>query len=334
VSWIHFSFGDFLYSFLSILFEAVPFVFLGSLLAGLMDAFLPSDAFRRFLPRNPVLAVLASGGLGVILPMCECGVIPVIRRMLLKGLPLSCGVTYLLAAPIVNPVVAFSTYAAFRGGNPGWIVSSRMLLGYGIAVLAGLIVSRFSTGALLTDGVQAELKRGGKAGRKYQALPAGAARGPGLDLEPGETTGFMPETQPDLTLWTRLVSAMRSGGNDFLDVGYYLVLGALITAWFNTSVNQQFVEGFASNHVVAVAAMMILALILSLCSTSDAFIAANFTAFPAAAKMAFMVFGPMVDIKLLLMYGTLFRRRFTLSLAFGLFVGAGLLCLAWGSLSK
>lgn len=309
-------------------------MFFGAILAGVVDAFLPSQALKRMLPKNPVLAVVASAGLGLILPMCECGIIPVIRRMVLKGLPLSCGLTYLLAAPIVNPVVALSTFAAFRGQDPWWMASSRIGLGFGIAVLAGLVLSKLSPRRMLNQAMLGAVGERHSTRQELLSRPVSSL----LSLEPDagrpKVTGELPERRPPATFKSKLVAAIRCAGFDFLDIGFYLVLGAALTALFNTSVNQRDIEAFALNTPVATASMMVLALLLSLCSTSDAFIAANFAVFPAASKMAFMVFGPMVDLKLLFMYGIVFRRRFTLSLALCLFLAVGLICMAWGAIPR
>ena len=94
-------------------------MFIGTLLSGIIDAFVPSETMEKVLPRNQIAAVALSGVLGIVFPMCECGIVPVIRRLIRKGLPVSCALTYLLAAPIVNPIVALSTFAAFRGQHPG-----------------------------------------------------------------------------------------------------------------------------------------------------------------------------------------------------------------------
>ena len=105
------------------------------------------------------------------------------------------------------------------------------------------------------------------------------------------------------------------------------MIGAAIASIFNTAVHRDAILPLAQNSALATGSMMILALLLSLCSTSDAFIAASFTTFPFAAKLAFMVFGPMMDVKLLFMYGLVFRKRFTLPFALALFLLIGALCL-------
>src|SRR3954470_18056942 len=144
MNWFTFSPPDVARAFLSVLFEGVPFLLLGSLISGLVDVFVSSERLAKLMPKNAFLAVLLSGALGLIFPMCECGSVIVIRRFIRKGLPLACAVTYMLASPIVSPLVALSTYAAFRGQSPGLMTLMRMGMGYIIAIGAGFIVSRFS----------------------------------------------------------------------------------------------------------------------------------------------------------------------------------------------
>ena len=118
---------DFSYLFLSILVEGAPFILLGTIISGFIDVYLPSGTMDRLLPRNRGLAVLMSGLLGIIFPVCECAVVPVIRRLVKKGLPPACAITYMLAAPIVNPVTFLSTYSAFKK-IPLEMAGSRLLL--------------------------------------------------------------------------------------------------------------------------------------------------------------------------------------------------------------
>jgi len=124
---------------------------------------------------------------------------------------------------------------------------------------------------------------------------------------------------------------MRSSMRDFVDVGVYFVIGVTITALFNTGIapGAEWLDTLASNPTAAPAALMALAFILSLCSTSDAFIAATLDKFTWGAKLAFLTFGPMMDVKLIFLYQTVLKRRFILLLALGLFLVIGLACIAW-----
>ena len=298
--WFSFSVQDFSYAFLSVLLEGVPFILLGTLLSGLIDQFLPARLMTRLLPRNAFAAVCLGGVLGIVFPMCECGIVPVIRRLIAKGLPVSSAVAYMLAAPIVNPITAFSTYAAFRGQGAAEFTALRLGLGFFVAVLVGLAVLNLPIGAVLKKTILESLTLSGSAGD-----------GP-------------PSPRPFLR---RLISAMEAGVKDFLDVMVYFILGVGVASLFGTAVNQELVLPLSLDDRLAIPAMMTLAGILSLCSSSDAFIAATFVAFPAVAKLAFLVFGPMMDLKLAFIYSAVFTRRFVAALAIGLFVMIGLLCL-------
>jgi hypothetical protein len=133
---------DVAFAFLSIIFEGAPFILLGTMLSGFIDVYLPAGLLDRMLPRHRGAAVLVAGLLGIVFPVCECAVVPVIRRPVRKGLPVSCALTYMLAAPVLNPVTAVSTWKAFSGQGSGLMVSTRLMLGYGVAVLVGLVVAR------------------------------------------------------------------------------------------------------------------------------------------------------------------------------------------------
>jgi hypothetical protein len=339
MSWFTFNLQDFSISFLSILFEGVPFMFIGTLLSGIIDAFVPSEKMEKILPRNPVAAIALSGVLGIVFPMCECGVVPVIRRLIRKGLPVSCALTYLLAAPIVNPIVALSTFAAFRGQHPWMVTSMRLLLGFGVACVCGMIVQRIPSRALLNRPMLASVQKRPISSRAQVPMPKPqvALAYAGVTSERNVVFPIVPadeivhlhdEAHDEKNFGEKLVGAIRCAAFDFLDVGFYLIIGAAIASVFNTAINKEVLLPLAGNHLFAITGMMVLALLLSLCSTSDAFIAANFLTFPVTAKLAFMVFGPMMDMKLLFMYGLVFKRRFTFSFAVGLFLFIGLLCLA------
>src|SRR5438270_10159364 len=103
--------------FTSIIYEALPFIVLGVVIAGLLEEFVPQQAIAKIIPRNRVLAIGLGGLLGIVFPMCECGIIVVMKRLLRKGLPLSVCVCYMLSGPIINVVVISSTYVAFTNNS-------------------------------------------------------------------------------------------------------------------------------------------------------------------------------------------------------------------------
>ena len=312
MSWFNFHFHDFAFSFLSVLFEGLPFLLVGSLLSGLVDVFVPADRLSRWLPKSTGASIFAGGLLGLVLPMCECGSVVVIRRFIKKGLPVSCAVAYMLGAPIVSPIVIISTFAAFKGQNPMLMTSLRVGIGFLIAVAVGFIVRQIRLEKLLQPKILNDLperRRGGlrissdeTATQDFAALATGAS---------------MPR---------KLLMSVQSATSDFLDVAFFFVIGTAITSVFNTAISQSVMDPLAVNPTLAIPAMMALAAALALCSSTDAFIAATFTTFPFAAKLAFLLFGPVMDLKLIWLYGLVFRRRFVVLLAAGLFISIAFIC--------
>lgn len=312
---------DFALAFLSILFEGAPFILLGTLISGFIDVYLPSGAMDRFLPRNRKSAVVVAGLLGAVFPVCECAVVPVIRRLVGKGLPVSCALTYMLAAPIVNPITALSTWKAFQGQGAGMMTCSRLLLGFLVAVAVGLIVMRLPLSAVLKKPLVDSLAE----------KDAKNAKESGCCGEHSHDHTHHAQAASAANDGDRLVAAFRSAMKDFVDVGVYFAIGVTITALFNTGIapGANWLDGLAANQTAAPAALMTLAFILSLCSTSDAFIAATLDKFSWGAKLAFLTFGPMMDVKLLFLYQTVLRKRFIVFLAIGLFVAIGAITIFW-----
>jgi uncharacterized membrane protein YraQ (UPF0718 family) len=317
MSWFSFHFNDFAFSFLSILLEGVPFILLGSLISGVVDVFVSSERMARLLPRNGTAAILLSGLLGLIFPMCECGSVIVIRRFIKKGLPISTAVTYMLAAPIVSPIVAFSTFAAFKGQNPALMTSLRLAIGYAIAVAIGFIIRQLNPAKVLQPGVLGESLPRARTGLRTSAVPSEQDFSTII-----ESSNFRQ----------KLLLAVQSATADFLDVAFFLIIGSAIASVFNTAVDQSVILPFATNLPLAILVLMGLAAALALCSTTDAFVAASFASFPAEAKLAFLLFGPMFDLKLFWLYGLIFRRRAVIALALGLFVTIALICWRLGAI--
>jgi hypothetical protein len=312
MSWFSFNIDDFAFSFLSVLFEGVPFLLLGSIISGLVDVFVSSERIQRLMPKNSAAAIGISGLLGLIFPMCECGSVIVIRRFIKKGLPLSSAVTYMLAAPIVSPIVAVSTFAAFKGQSPWVMTSLRLSLGYMIAVIIGAIVHQMRAATLLQPSALGAPGASRRAGLSITATPTEQQ-----DFSSVVATASLPK---------KLLLSVQSATADFLDVAFYLIIGTALASVFNTAVKQELILPLATNPPLAIASFMGLAALIALCSTTDAFIAASFTTFPFAAKLGFLLFGPMFDLKLFWLYGVLFKRRYVALLGVVLFVAIWLIC--------
>jgi uncharacterized membrane protein YraQ (UPF0718 family) len=295
--------------FTSIIYEALPFIVLGVLLAGLLEEFVPQQMIARLVPRSRALhtgAIAVGGLLGLIFPMCECGIIPVMRRLLRKGVPLSVCLCYMLAGPIINLVVMTSTWVAFSKsdlyGGPYGVVAMRVGLGFVVAFITSLIVDwqqrKYGNAALLVPVVAHEAERHGDD-------PAAA---------PVQRRSWLRS----------LGNITETALHDFVDIMAFLVLGALIASVARVLIPQIGFDEFIKKYPLStIPLMMLFAILFCLCSEADAFVAANFQPIDLwlpASKMAFLVLGPMLDLKLLLMYTRVFRRRLIVTIVLSLVV--------------
>jgi uncharacterized membrane protein YraQ (UPF0718 family) len=293
------SIRDFLLVFCGILYEAMPFIVLGSVIAGILEELVPQRIIAKLIPKNRILAIAIGGWLGLLFPMCECGIITVMRRLLRKGVPLSCCVCYMLAGPIINVVVMLSTFVAFAPMADVTDSSGRRTQIGGL----GMMALRIGFGFLVAFGTSLIVEwQHRKHGDKLLAPLARFGAGKG-DEEDNATAVPRPWSQ-------RVSNISETALHDFVDVMVFLILGALLASLARQVIPANEVEELSRNKpVFAIGSMMGLAIVLCLCSEADAFIAASFVALGPAAKIAFLVLGPMLDFKLYMMYLRVFRPR-------------------------
>ena len=278
--------------------------------AGLVALQPAVDHSMGFLGRHRYLSIVLCGLLGLVIPMCECGIIPLTRRLLRKGLPISCCVTFILSGPIINVVVLMTTYVAFharevqaatngptafqKSGQMGGLMmlGCRALLGFVVAVVTGFVAERLARkyGAALLTGMASDKKAMGEeeavredeADQDFAALP-----------------------------WRKRIGNITDTAlHDFVDITVFLIVGALIAAAAKVAISPDQIEQVSRNRpTFAIGIMMAFAFVVTLCSEADAFVAVNFDTLRPAAKLAFLVLGPMLDFKLLFMYTRIFRPR-------------------------
>ncbi len=275
--------------FLGIFIEAIPFLLLGTVASGLIDNFVSADDIARWMPRNPILATLAGTFMGFLFPVCECGVVPVVRRLYAKGLPVSVGITFLLAAPALNPIALVSTYVAFGLGP---VLVGRFVFTALVALAVGLVFA-------------------------YAARPQDVLRPTTLVPVMGGDGDVIPlyARAPRKPLLVGLRDSIVSAGDEFYEMGRYLILGSLLAAAMQTLISQDVLLALGRGPVISVIVMQALAFVLSVCSTVDSFLALAFTGtFTTGSILAFLTFGPMVDIKSTLMFLGVFNKRTVLYL--------------------
>ncbi len=288
--------------FFAILVAALPFLLLGCLASGLIEAFVEQDDIARMLPRHRLAATIVGAFLGLAFPVGECGVVPVARRLFTKGVPLSLGVAFLLAAPVVNPIVFASTYIAFGIGP---IIGLRFAITILVAIIVGLVAGTFATPS---------------AALRTLSPPSGTR-------DDASAERFSPDFRG------KLRRALQVCGAEFLELGRWLFLGAALATLMQTLVPQASLLTLATGAFVTVIALQILAYIVSAGSTADSFLALAFVkSFSTGALVSYLNFGSMVDLKSTMMFAAVFRRRFLallILLPFALNLLAGLAIAAW-----
>lgn len=271
--------STFVTRFMGLFVEAAPFLLLGALVSGVIGAFVLSSDIARVAPRNSLAGAFFGALLGFVFPVCECGVVPVVRRLFGKGLPLSTGVAFLLGAPVLNVIVLLSTSTAFGWGT---VLAARFLLTAAVAIAVGLLFS--------LPGARRN------ALRPQMLAPSGGAIG----TVPEVRARLVPGLQQSLSMAT----------SDVYTMGKLLVLGALVAAGMQTLADREALVALGSGPVSSVWVMQALAFLLSVCSTVDAFLALAFAGtFTTGSIIAFLTFGPMVDIKSTAMFLAIFRPR-------------------------
>jgi hypothetical protein len=251
---------------------------MGTLASGIVEVYVDREAFFARLPKNRVIGVILGAFLGLIFPVCECGVVPLTRRLFKKGLPLSMGITFLMAAPVLNPIVLLSTYTAFGTGPVFW---GRIGLSLLVAIVTGLVFSGQPESEVLLT---------------CQCAPVCSIH----DHASGK----------DQTNKHKLLQVVNIAAEELFEMGQLLILGSLLAALMQTLIPQNTLLALGEGPLVSILLLAALAFLLSICSTVDAFVALSFAAnFSTGALLAFLVYGPMVDIKSIFMFSRVFKKK-------------------------
>lgn len=284
--------------FQGLLLESLPFLLLGVAIAALARWLVPQAAWVRRLPRNPFLAPVVGALLGFALPACECGNVPVARRLLASGAPLGTGFGFLFAAPVLNPIVLASTWAAFP--DQPWLLVARPLGAFLIALALSALLGLMGESALLAPALLEErrlsqpLSEVGLLERGSGVLGAPAAQ--------------LPPQAPEAKL--SLAEVLHHSSREFISLLVLLVLGCALAAAVQAWLPRAWLLAVGSAPTLSVLALMLLALVVSVCSSVDAFLALGFAAqVTPGALLAFLLLGPVVDLKLAGLFTVLLRPK-------------------------
>lgn len=281
--------------FMSIIIEALPFVFLGAILSGFIDVFVTPDKVRHYLPKGKWSRIIFGTLVGTVFPSCECGIVPIVNRFISKKVPSYTAIPFLVTAPIINPIVLFATFSAF--GNSWRFVLLRFLGASLVAITLGVLL-----GFVWDENIT---KLGSKTTHTHDYGQFKTSR--------------------------KTFFALAHAIDEFFDTGRYLIFGSLVAASMQIYVPTRLLTTIGHNPVMAIAIMMLLAFLLSLCSEADAFIGASLlSTFGLTPIMAFLLFGPMIDIKNLLMMRHVFKGRFIVQFILVVTLVIFLYCLGLG----
>ncbi len=271
---------NFIIIVLAILIEAFPFVVFGALISGIVEEFVPSSLVTRLMPQKVLPSVIAGSFMGALVPMCECGSVLIVRRLIMKGVPSATAITYMLAGPIVNPITLASTYTAYSW-HPQMVLW-RSGLGIMIAAITGIIIYKTRGNNIVQKG-----------------------KGFGIQIVKPKVSSFSE----------RIKHALTHAMNDFIMIFSLLLLGATVTALFKAFAPSEIFIFFKRETWIGVPVFAALAFIFSLCSEADAFIASALNGvFDLPSQLAFLTLGPMFDLKLIMMYKRVFQKETFISL--------------------
>lgn len=286
--------------FLSIVIEALIFVLLGCLISGALQVFLTPERVKRWLPDNRFLSILTGSVLGFFFPSCECGIVPIVHQFVKKGVPVHTAFAFMLTAPIINPIVIFSTFIAF--GNSWKMACWRMVGSFVVALIIGIWLAYFQKESVLKTKIQQTIDHNHHHNHHHDHTHGTNKH---EEVKIGRIKQLSQQTGHVLT----------HSIDEFFDTGRYLIVGGLIAASMQTYLPTRVMLTLGSTKLLAIIIMLLLAFTMSLCSEADAFIGSSLLSlFGTAPVVAFLVFGPMVDIKNLLMMKRYFNGRFILML--------------------
>ena len=324
---------------LSLLVEAVPFLLIGVACSSLLLFFVSEQKLVGILPKNPLFGALAGSLMGVFFPVCECGNVPVARRLIVQGAPSAVAIGFLLAAPTINPVVFWATWVAFR--DQPEIVFMRVGFTLIIATTIGWVFSRQKDmRPLLQANVARSMVRPAPSSASGASLLASGTyliQSPGktLQLDTAGAAALVANPFQDKPWPVKLRLMLDNMIYELRELAAVLVMGSAIAAIVQVAIPRDVILNLGQGVGTSIIAMMVLAAVVSICSTVDSFFALSFAStFTSGSLLAFLLFGPMIDLKNIGLMMTVFKGRavtymfilaaqlcFVFALAVNLYVG-------------
>jgi len=295
----------------AIFLEGIFFLTIGVIISSVIDVFLSDDAMSKIVPAGRVTGIAVSSLTGLLFPVCECGIVPVVGGLIKKGLPVSHAVTMLLSIPVVNLVTFTSTYYAFLGAPE--IAFLRMGGGVVVSFVIGLTVSEFIDDDTVLRNSPKEKDFFPFIGAEDDLPCDSSVNGCSCHHHGSGNTG---RTAAD-----KVKGVFIHAVEEFFGTGRYFIIGILITAAFQTFIPRNSLESISGVFPLPEFFMTGYAYVLSICSQVDAFVARSMSSyFGPGPLLCFMISGAMIDIKTTMMLRVIFRKRFIIILTAVIFI--------------
>ena len=307
--------------FTTIMLEAIPFLLLGALISAIIEEFVSEERISKMIPKNRVLGSLAGIFLGLFIPACDCAVIPIAMRLKKKKVPTNVIVSFMLASPIISPVVLLSTFFAFGetekmllfGLEMPKLFVYRTIFGILVALVAGIILDIVCKDSVLKEEESvANHEHHHHHNHEHEHIHTCNHHHEGCTCSAHEK-----ETGPI----GRVKNIINIMYGDFMGIISYMAVGAILAATMQILLPISNIGGIVQNKYISTFIMMLLAFALSLCSTSDAFIARTFmNSLSKNSILAFILLGPMIDIKNTIVLNKSFNKKFVIVLIGSIFL--------------
>lgn len=271
--------------FISMILEALPFIIIGSIISSMIQLFISEERVKKILPKSKFISIIFAALLGIFIPICECAIVPIARSLIKKGVPIAVAIVFMLSVPIVNPIVILSTFYAF---NDIRIVLIRVLGGIISAILIGILID------ILTNKKEEVIK----VKSQYENI-----------CDCGCEIGDYFYNKSKIRL------CLEHASKEFFNILRYYIFGSFLSSIFVVVLKEEVLTNYSTGVFMPIIIMMTLSFLLSLCSEADAFIAKSFLSyFGVPAIAAFLIIGPMLDLKNAILISSYFKKSFAIKL--------------------
>lgn len=271
--------------FISMILEALPFIIIGSIISSMIQLFISEERVKKILPKSRFISIIFAALLGIFIPICECAIVPIARSLIKKGVPIAVAIVFMLSVPIVNPIVILSTFYAF---NDIRIVLIRVLGGIISAILIGILID------ILTNKKEEVIK----VKSQYENI-----------CDCGCEVGDYFYNKSKIRL------CLEHASKEFFNILRYYIFGSFLSSIFVVVLKEEVLTNYSTGVFMPIIIMMTLSFLLSLCSEADAFIAKSFLSyFGVPAIAAFLIIGPMLDLKNAILISSYFKKSFAIKL--------------------